>query len=98
MDKAAREGLLNYKKIVDGLIEMEELWKTHQDFCTTRPNLEEFPRAAQRFMKYSYNRSKMVMGLPRMLENARVIGGLDSMRFEMPEEPKSTNSTKKGDK
>lgn len=94
MDSHLREGLQNYKEIVDSLVELQEKWKKHQEFCTTRPNIEEFPREAQRFMKYSYNRSKMVLGLPRLLENAAVVGGLDSMRFEMPEEPKAAQIKK----
>ena len=95
MDKAQREGLENYKEIVDMLVALEPKWKKHQEFCSSRPQLDLFPRPAQRFMKYSYNRSKMVLGLPRMLENAATIGGLDSMKFDMPEEPKATKKETK---
>ena len=88
MDKRLRKGLENYKKIVDTLVELETIWDEHREFMSSRPSLEHFPREAQRFMKYGYNRSKMVLGLPRLLENAAVVGGLGSMKFDLPEEEK----------
>lgn len=89
MEKERREGLENYKRIVDLLLELEKCWEKHTEFMSQRPHIGDFPRNAQRFLKHSYNRSKFVLGVPRILENARVIGGLQQMVFELPVEAKT---------
>lgn len=89
MEKERREGLENYKRIVDLLLELEKCWEKHTEFMSQRPYIGDFPRNAQRFLKHSYNRSKFVLGVPRILENARVIGGLQQMVFELPVEAKT---------
>ncbi len=69
-----------WNRVVECLLATKRAWEEHTKHAVVdRETMEQLPVDAQRMLGLATNKSSFEVGLPRILDYARIKGGLDEL-------------------